>query len=352
LTTRCAQLDEANRAWQQFHQNQLEIFREKLKDLISIDPNSSLEQIAEKLLHQSGKIFSLKFFRNISLDSIQKQLRDYQTNESILAQNLQERNQEIDRLNEQQIQSKIELIHQQNQTESSWSIVSHRKSFSKINSFVFLKSNDENPWNADIDNQQLKEYIDEISFLSSNEISDELNKQCEQILSKQNLKLSLYPNLDHNQLALVAIHSLSNQHLIDEAKQLYNETIIRALKQEYELINNEKNDLIEQIESESLQSKENISPRTNDWNHFPLVTETQIDDQGQVNHDAFQIMKNKIDRIVNERPELFPELSIDPIERFDQLVSAIEHQTAQIDVLKKELAVSAFELEDKSAIDK
>jgi hypothetical protein len=55
---------------------------------------------------------------------------------------------------------------------------------------------------------------------------------------------------------------------------------------------------------------------------------------------------------VNERPELFPELSIDPIERFDQLVSAIEHQTAQIDVLKKELAVSAFELEDKSAIDK
>ena len=40
---------------------------------------------------------------------------------------------------------------------------------------------------------------------------------------------------------MITIHLLYNQHLTDDAKQLYNETLIRALKQEYELINNEKN---------------------------------------------------------------------------------------------------------------
>ncbi len=67
LTVQCAQLDEANRAWQQFHQNQLEIFRNKLQDWIPLDENFTLEQIAQQIVihlnelannNQSGRKFS------------------------------------------------------------------------------------------------------------------------------------------------------------------------------------------------------------------------------------------------------------------------------------------------------
>ena len=51
-TTQCAQLEEANRAWQQFHQNQLELFRDKLHEHIVVDTNDSLEQIAQQILAQ------------------------------------------------------------------------------------------------------------------------------------------------------------------------------------------------------------------------------------------------------------------------------------------------------------
>jgi len=113
--------------------------------------------------------------------------------------------------------------------------------------------------NIDEDN----EYINEISSLSSIDVSNKLNKECQQILSKQNFELTSLPNLDLNQLSLIALHSLYNQHLTDEAKQLYNETVIRALKQEYELINNEKNDFIEKsnelLELERLHSTQTIN---------------------------------------------------------------------------------------------
>ncbi len=65
LTTRCSQLDQANHAWEEFHRNQLESFREKLQDLIPIDSNSSLEQIAQEILDQSSKI--LLFFSHLNL---------------------------------------------------------------------------------------------------------------------------------------------------------------------------------------------------------------------------------------------------------------------------------------------
>jgi len=56
LTVQCAQLDEANRAWQQFHQNQLEIFRNKLQDWILLDENSTLEQIAQQIVTQLDQL--------------------------------------------------------------------------------------------------------------------------------------------------------------------------------------------------------------------------------------------------------------------------------------------------------
>ncbi|CAF4279393.1 unnamed protein product, partial [Adineta steineri] len=108
----------------------------------------------------------------------------------------------------------------------------------------------------DDDDDRLNEYINEISSLSPTEVSNQLNQQCQQILSKENLSLTSFPNLESNHLSLLALHSLYTQHLTDEAKQLYNETVVRALKQEYELLNNEKTDLIEQLNSFRLKNDE------------------------------------------------------------------------------------------------
>ena len=55
LTAQCAQLDEANRAWQQYHQTQLDSFRNKLVDQLSIDENTSLDEIAQQIIDQMNK---------------------------------------------------------------------------------------------------------------------------------------------------------------------------------------------------------------------------------------------------------------------------------------------------------
>jgi hypothetical protein len=51
-------------------------------------------------------------------------------------------------------------------------------------------------------------------------------------------------------------------------------------------------------------------------------------------------MKDKINRIVIEQPELFPISTDDTIVRLDSLISAIEQQAAQIDVLKTKAIIS------------
>ncbi len=200
-------------------------------------------------------------------------------------------------------------------------------------------------------NEQLNEYIHEILFLSLTELADQLKKECEQILSKLNFNLESFPNLELNQLVLITLYFLSNQHLIDEAKQLYTETVIRALKQEYELINDEKNDLIQQFDLERSQSEElikDLNKKLIDKQNSSSKTEPiQINEQQQVNNNALQTIKNKIDQIVGERPELFPDSNDDTIERLDHLISAIEHQAAQIDLLKNELTISVSKLTEE-----
>ena len=55
LTAQCAQLDEANRAWQQYHQTQLDSFRNKLVDQLTIDENTSLDEIGQQIIDQMNK---------------------------------------------------------------------------------------------------------------------------------------------------------------------------------------------------------------------------------------------------------------------------------------------------------
>jgi hypothetical protein len=55
LTSEYAQLNEANRAWQDFHQSQLDNFRKKVQDYIQIDDDFSFDQIAQQIVDQITK---------------------------------------------------------------------------------------------------------------------------------------------------------------------------------------------------------------------------------------------------------------------------------------------------------
>ncbi len=51
---------------------------------------------------------------------------------------------------------------------------------------------------------------------------------------------------------------------------------------------------------------------------------------------ALQTIKEKIHRIITERPELFPHMSEDTIERLDQLISVVDNQAKEIERLQHE----------------
>jgi hypothetical protein len=55
LTGQCAQLDEANRAWQQYQQTQFDNFRDKICDVLPIDENTSFDEIAQQITEQISK---------------------------------------------------------------------------------------------------------------------------------------------------------------------------------------------------------------------------------------------------------------------------------------------------------
>jgi hypothetical protein len=55
LTHQCAQLDEANRGWQQYQRTQSDNFRTKLHDYLLMDENTPLDQIAQQIVDQIAK---------------------------------------------------------------------------------------------------------------------------------------------------------------------------------------------------------------------------------------------------------------------------------------------------------
>jgi hypothetical protein len=55
LTSQYAQLNDANRAWQGFHQSQLDNFRTKVQDCIQLDEDLSFDEIAQQIVDQITK---------------------------------------------------------------------------------------------------------------------------------------------------------------------------------------------------------------------------------------------------------------------------------------------------------
>lgn len=52
LQSQCTQLDTANRAWQQFYDNQLNLIRDQLKDYVEFDPKSDFTQMIQTIASQ------------------------------------------------------------------------------------------------------------------------------------------------------------------------------------------------------------------------------------------------------------------------------------------------------------
>ncbi len=71
MITQCAQLDEANRAWQQFHQTQLENFREKLRNSFPIDNSVSFDNIAQQMVVHLDQVQNER-------ESLVQQLQNYE----------------------------------------------------------------------------------------------------------------------------------------------------------------------------------------------------------------------------------------------------------------------------------
>ncbi len=55
LTSEYAQLNEANRAWQQYQQSQFDNFRAKLHEYLPIDEHTSFDEIAQEIVDQVTK---------------------------------------------------------------------------------------------------------------------------------------------------------------------------------------------------------------------------------------------------------------------------------------------------------
>ena len=52
LTSQCAQLNEANQAWQLYHATQVDAFRNKLHEYLSLAESGSLDDLAEQIVEQ------------------------------------------------------------------------------------------------------------------------------------------------------------------------------------------------------------------------------------------------------------------------------------------------------------
>ena len=52
VSSRCAELDEANRAWQMYQQRQVDNFRSKLLECVPVDADRSFDEMAQEIVDQ------------------------------------------------------------------------------------------------------------------------------------------------------------------------------------------------------------------------------------------------------------------------------------------------------------
>jgi hypothetical protein len=85
--------------------------------------------------------------------------------------------------------------------------------------------------------------------------------------------------------------------------------------------------------------QKNVSPSVHTTDSEKPIDDQQHDKLVKLNNKlkrALQIFKDKINRVVTERPDLFVNTGEETTERLDHLISTVEHQATQIDILQAE----------------
>ncbi len=83
MTAQCAQLDEANRAWQLYHQTELDKFRDKLQNNLPIENNLSLDDIAEHISAHLDQLQNQRASLVQQLQTSEKLIKDIRSGKSI-----------------------------------------------------------------------------------------------------------------------------------------------------------------------------------------------------------------------------------------------------------------------------
>jgi hypothetical protein len=107
---------------------------------------------------------------------------------------------------------------------------------------------------------------------------------------------------------------------------------LKDYENQIKTLTQQRTNLSEDFEKKTLPTIETTDneSQTDDRQHEKLV---------QMNNKlkrALQTFKDKIQRVVTERPDLFEGIGEETGERLDHLISTVENKTTQIDVLQAE----------------
>ncbi|CAF3345337.1 unnamed protein product [Rotaria sp. Silwood1] len=289
----------------QTNENELDSFRSKLQNWIFLPPNSTLDDIAQQLNNQFEEKFNLQTIDNHT-QTIQPSEKIHMSVETI----------PIIYDNRQTQIDPIDMIDQEIQTESFQQLCQHEieKLQEELAQFKrsSIPSHVDIPLNEDI--QSLQKIIEQ----QSEELKD---------LSEKYLVLS-------SQLELQ--NEFHKQKKETEEKLKTYENQIQHLIHEHE-------DLVEELQKKTSSTilKIDNECQTDDQQHDKL---TQINIKLK---RVLQTFKDKIHRIVVERPELFINISEDTSERLDHLISTVEYQATQINRLQTDHASAIATYEEQ-----
>ncbi|CAF1419954.1 unnamed protein product [Adineta steineri] len=126
-------------------------------------------------------------------------------------------------------------------------------------------------------------------------------------------------------------------------------------------INNEKKDLEERLSERETHIQNLMEEITNTKSSSVEATdnESQTDELqegklAQVNKKlkrSLQVVKDKVDRLVSDKPDLFDGVGEGTNERLEHLISTIENQTAYINILQSERDQAQEQLQNSSVVD-
>ncbi len=107
---------------------------------------------------------------------------------------------------------------------------------------------------------------------------------------------------------------------------------VEKYKHQIENLIQERANLVQEIEKRTIPSIETVDheSQTDDHQHDKLV---------QMNNKLkriLQLFKEKIQRVVAQRPDIFDGVGEETSERLDHLISTVENQATQIDLLHAE----------------